>query len=100
MKDKKKGWLLQTVRQMDQGAILSGIGFLLYLGASALGWEMAADLLAIVFGIVSVYVFLSVAEGRRQDKDKVSYSLLWGQGALMILLVSCAVLAIKLRLGL
>ena len=36
MKDNKQGFLLQTVKQMNNGAIVSGIGFLLYVAASAL----------------------------------------------------------------
>ena len=32
----KKSFLLQTVRQMNAGAVVSGLGFLLYLGAAAL----------------------------------------------------------------
>ena len=68
----KKGFLLQTVRQMNGGAALCGVGFLLYLGASALGWVTAADILTIAFGVVSLYVFISVSEGRRKDKEAVS----------------------------
>ena len=96
----KKGFLLQTVKQMNLGAAVSGMGFLLYLGASALGWEALADILTIAFGVVSLYVFLSVSEGRRRDPEAVSYSLLWGTGALALLLCGCAVLAVRLRLGL
>ena len=90
----KKGFLLQTVRQMNGGAALCGVGFLLYLGASALGWVTAADILTIAFGVVSLYVFISVSEGRRKDKEAVSYNLLWGTGALALLLCGCAVLTI------
>ena len=96
----KKGFLLQTVLQMNGGAALCGVGFLLYLGASALGWVTAADILTIAFGVVSLYVFISVSEGRRKDKEAVSYNLLWGTGALALLLCGCAVLTIRLRLGL
>ena len=96
----KKGFLLQTVRQMNGGAALCGVGFLLYLGASALGWVTAADILTIAFGVVSLYVFISVSEGRRKDKEAVSYNLLWRTGALALLLCGCAVLTIRLRLGL
>ena len=100
MKDNKRGFLLQTVKQMNNGAIVSGIGFLLYVAASALQLEVLADILVIAFGIVAVYVLVSVAEGRKKDKTAVSYNLLWGQTALTILLVGCAVLTIRLRLGL
>ena len=66
------------------------------------GFELAlaADLVAIAFGIVGIYVSLSVAEGRRRNKEDVSYNLLWGQLALTIFLVACAVLAVRQRMGL
>lgn len=97
---KRKGILLQTVQQMNAGAIISGIGFLLYLGLSALGWETGADITAVALGVVSVYVFLSVAAGRSRDKEAVSYSLLWGTGALALLLGGSGVLTVRLWLGL
>ena len=50
----KKGFLLQTVKQMNAGAIVSGLGFLLYLALSALELETAADITAVAFGMVSV----------------------------------------------
>ena len=95
----KKGFLLQTVQQMNAGAIVSGLGFLLYLALSALGQETAADIAAVALGMVSVYVFVSVALGRSRDKEAVSYSLLWGTGALALLLGCCGVLTVRLWLG-
>lgn len=100
MKDKRKGLLLQTKKQMNNGAVATGLGFVLYMVLLVLGLEMAADLVAIAFGVVGIYVSLSVLEGRSRDKEDVSYNLLWGQLALTILLVACAVLAVKQRLGL
>lgn len=96
----RSGFLLQTVGQMNAGAIVSGLGFLLYLALSALGLETAADIAAVALGLVSVYVFASVAAGRSRDKEAVSYSLLWGTGALALLMGGCAVLTVKLWLGL
>lgn len=96
----KKGFLLRTVKQMNIGAVVSGLGFLEYLALSALGPETAADASAVVFALVSVYVFASVAAGRSRDKEAVSYSLLWGTGALALLMGGCAVLTVKMRLGL
>lgn len=98
MKDTKKGPL--TTRRINGGAILSGIGFLLYLAARALGWELAADIICIVFGVISMLTFLAAAIGRQKDREAVSYSLLWGTGALALLLGGCAVLTIKMKLGL
>ncbi len=98
MKEKRGIWL-RTVRQMNAGAVLCGGGFLLYLAASAMGWEAAADGIVVVFAVIALYVFGSVSEGRRRAKEAVSYNLLWGQGALTLLLAGCAVLTVKLRLG-
>lgn len=95
----KKRFLLQSIRQMNLGAIVSGVGFLLYLGASALEWTGLANVLALIFAPVSLYIFASVSEGRRRDKETVSYNLLWGQGALTILLCMCAVLTVREWLG-
>lgn len=92
---KPKGFLLHEVRQMNLGAIVSGVGFLLYLGAAALGRQTAAELLSLAFAVVSLYVFASVAAGRKRDKEAVSYNLLWGQGALAILLCLCAALTVR-----
>lgn len=99
-KNEKKGLLFQTTRQINTGAIASGIGFLLYLAASALGWQTAADIMVIIFAVVAVWTFLSAAARRERDKQAVSYCLLWGTGALALLLAGCAVLTIKLYLGL
>lgn len=96
---KPKGFLLREVRQMNLGAIVSGVGFLLYLGAAALGRQTAAELLSLAFAAVSLYVFVSVAAGRKRDKEAVSYNLLWGQGALAILLCLCAALTVREWLG-
>mgnify|MGYP000026922642 FL=1 len=100
MKDKKKGLLLQTKKQMNNGAVATGLGFVLYMVLLVLGQELAADLVAIAFGVVGIYVSLSVMEARSRDKEEISYNLLWGQLALTIFLVACAVLAIRQRLGL
>ena len=100
MKDKKKGLLLQTKKQMNNGAVATGLGFVLYMVLLVLGQELAADLVSIAFGVVGIYVSLSVMEARSRDKEEISYNLLWGQLALTVFLVACAVLAIRQRLGL
>lgn len=97
---RKKGFLLQGVKQLNLGAMVSGAGFLLYLGAAALGRQGAADALSLVFALVSLYVFASAAAERRRDKEAVSYNLLWGMGALAALLCLCAVASLRQRLGL
>ena len=97
---KRKGFLLQGVKQLNLGAVVSGLGFLLVLGASALERRGAADALSLVFALVSLYVFASAAEGRRRDKEAVSHNLLWGTGALALLLCLFAAAAVRQRLGL
>lgn len=96
---RKNSLLLQGVKRLNLGAIVSGIGFLLYLGTAALGWQGAADVLSLAFALVSLYVFASVAAGRRRDREAVSYNLLWGQGALALLTCLCAAATLRERLG-
>ena len=100
MNDKRRGLLFQTKKQMNNGAIATGLGFVLYLVLLVLGLELPADLVAIAFSVVGIFNALSVLAGRRRDREAVSYNLLWGQLALTILLAACAVLAVKQRLGL
>ena len=100
MKKGKKNFLLQTIRQMNIGAGVSGAGFLLYLAASALELGLIADLIALVVGLIAVWVFLSVVEKRRQDKEAVSYNLMWGTGALALMLLFFAMTGIRMHLGL
>lgn len=95
----KKSLLLQTVKQMNIGVSVAGIGFLLYLGTAAMNLEIVKGLLAIVFGAISLYVFLSVAVAREKDKETITYNLLWGSGALAIMLCGIAFLTIKMWLG-
>ena len=97
---KKTGFLLQTTKAMNFGAIFSGVGFLLYLGAAALERRGVADGIAVVFGVISIYVYASIVAGRRRDRQSVSYNLLWGQTALTVLLAACAILGLRQRLGL
>ena len=100
MKDKKGGFLLRTKKQMNNGAIALGLGLVLYMALLMLELTLAADLVAVAFGVVGIYVSLSVLEGRRENREEVSYSLLWGVLALTIMLAACAVLAVRQRLGL
>jgi len=100
MKKEKKWWRLQTVKQMNMGAGISGIGFLLYLAVSAMKLGIIRDLVVIVFAMVSTWVFVSVADGRKKNKEAVSYNLLWGTGALAIMMVFLAFATIRMRLGL
>ena len=96
----KKSLLLQTVKQMNQGVCVAGIGFVLYMAASALNWGVVAGLASIVSFPIALYVFVSVVAGREKDKEAVTYNLLWGSGALAILLLGCAAVPIKTWFGL
>ena len=93
MKEQKK-------KRINRGAFASGIGFALYLALLAVGQQLIADIVSAAFAVVAVWTFLDAAELRGKDKESVSYNLLWGTGALALMLTACAVLAIKQRLGL
>ena len=95
----KKEFFLTTVPQLQKGAILSGIGFSLFVAASALvpalsGW------VALVFAGVSLYVFWSLVLVAGREKGAVGYSLAWGHTAVTLMLCACAVLSVKEWLGL
>ena len=96
---KKEIWL-KPGKQINSGAIVGGIGFVLYILLSALEWKALALIVAIGFGLESLYVFLSTLEWRERDKDSVSYSIMWGTAALALLLLGPAVMTIKMELGL
>lgn len=96
---RRNRFLLQGTRQLNLGAIFSGVGFLLYALAMALNQTAFADLCILFFDVVSVYVFVSVAVERRRNKDAVSYNLLWGQAALTLLICMCAILTLRDKLG-
>lgn len=96
----KKSVLLRTVKEMNIGAAVSAAGFLLYLLAAAVAPRIIVDAVAVLFGVFALYVWASVLAGRRKDKEAVSYNLLWGQSAVTLMLVACAVLGIRMRLGL
>ena len=99
MKKENKNIFMQDVRSIRIGSGVSGVGFLLYLGAAALEWILVKDIIAVIFAVIAIITFLSAADLRQKDKEAVSYNLLWGTGSLAIMLGACAVLGIKLRLG-
>lgn len=96
---KKEIWL-KPGKQINTGAIVGGIGFALYILCSALEWEALALIVAIGFGLESLYTFLSTLEWREKDKDAVGYNIMWGTGALTLLMLVPAAATIKLALGL
>ena len=100
MKNEKKGFTLKTRKQLNWGAAASGLGFLLFLLVSALDLGVLKDIVVVVCALISLWVFVSASDVRKDDKEAVSYNLLWGTGSLAIMLGACAILGIKLRLGL
>ncbi len=100
----KRRFFLSTVEQIRKGAAVAAGGFALYILFSALKWEWVASVSALLFGLWALYVFLSAQVGRVKDphhhsEKDVSYSLLWGTAALMILLLGCGVLGFRMLLG-
>lgn len=79
---------------------LTALGFLLYLIACGVVGQKAAGVVAVIFCVIAVYLFISVAAAREDDKQAVGYNLLWGSGALALMLGACAYLSLKLWLGL
>lgn len=96
---RRNGFLLHGPQQLAMGAVFSGLGFVLYTLATIAGQEWAADALVMIFSVVSVYVFASVAADRRQDKRTVSLNLYLGQAALAILTCMCAILTLWEKTG-
>lgn len=87
--------------QLNAGAITSGVGLLAYLACAALGLpEVISGLVAIAFAMAAVYTFLSILLWpKERKKEEIGYNLLWGQGALTILLTACAVLTVREWIG-
>ena len=100
MKNEKKGFLLKTAKQMNWGAGASALGFFLYLLVSALDLGILKDIVVVAGAVLSLWVFASVADGRNRDKEAVTYNLLWGTGALALMMVFFAFATIRMRLGL
>ena len=72
---------------------------LLYALAMAAGQLWAADGIVLIFSVVSVYVFASVATERRRNKNEVSLNLFLGQAAVTILTCLCAVMTLREKTG-
>ena len=100
MKNEKKGFTLKTRKQLNWGAAVSGLGFLLFLLVSALDLGVLKDIVVVVCALISLWVFVSASDVRKDDKEAVSYNLLWGTGALAIMMVFFAFATLRMRLGL
>mgnify|MGYP000858581531 CR=1 FL=1 len=84
----KKDIWLKPGKELNTGAIIGGIGFAIYIALSALEWR------GLAFGLEAGYAFLSALDCREKDKDSVSYNIVWGTGALAILMLLPAVMTI------
>ena len=100
MKKEKKGPLLKTRKQLNVGAAASALGFLLFLLVSALDLGIVKDIVVVAGAAVSLWVFVSVSDIRKEDKETVSYNLMWGTGALALMMVFFAFATLRMRLGL
>ena len=87
----KKDIWLKPGKELNTGAIIGGIGFAIYIALSALEWRGLALFAALAFGLEAGYAFLSALDCREKDKDSVSYNIVWGTGALAILMLLPAV---------
>lgn len=99
MDSKKNGILMKTTREICIGAAVSGIGFLAYLGAAAMKWQMLSGIISIIFFLIALLSMVSSASLRKRSKEAVSYNLLWGTGALTVLLGACVAVNVKFWLG-
>ena len=96
----KKWFELKTRKQLNRGAWVSALGFVLYLVVSALNLGVLKDIVVVAAAAVSLWVFLCAADVRKDDKETVSYNLLWGTGALAMMLVFFTFATLRMRLGL
>ena len=86
----KKDIWLKPGKQINHGAMVGGVGFLLYIAASALSWDAVALIIAIGFGLESLYTFLSTLTWRERDKEAIGYNIMWGTAALALLMLVLA----------
>lgn len=90
-------FLLTEKKQLNAGAVVSGVGLLAYLVCSALAVsETVTGIVAIAFALAAAYTLLSIVlYPKERKKEEISYNILWGQGALTILLCAAAYLSIQ-----
>ena len=72
----KKDIWLKPGKELNTGAIIGGIGFAIYIALSALEWRGLALFAALAFGL------------------EAGYNIVWGTGALAILMLLPAVMTI------
>ena len=90
----KKDIWLKPGKELNTGAIIGGIGFAIYIALSALEWRGRSSFETVNCFLEVGYAFLSALDCREKDKDSVSYNIVWGTGALAILMLLPAVMTI------
>ncbi|MBE6995932.1 MAG: hypothetical protein E7429_04280 [Ruminococcaceae bacterium] len=100
MEEKKNPRRPVTTKRLNKGSGIGAVCFLLYLAAMALDWAAVAGVIAVAGVGIAGWTCVCAGELRKKDKEAVSYNLLWGSGALTLLLIACAVAGFKVALGL
>ena len=93
--------LLKNLHQLRIGQIVSALGFAVYIVCSALNSAESVQLAVLVlFSLIALWTMASVIfYPRARKKEEVSYNVVWGQGAVTIVLVACTVLTIRQMMG-
>ncbi|MBE6964069.1 MAG: hypothetical protein E7443_05690 [Ruminococcaceae bacterium] len=100
MEENKKPHRPVTAKRLNKGSGIGAACFLLYLAAMALQWAAVAGIIAAAGTVIAGWTCVCAGELRQKDKEAVSYNLLWGSGALTLLLIACAAAGFKVALGL
>lgn len=97
MMKKEKALLFHSVGKVHTGEVLSGVGFLVYLIGSGVKLPDAVLCVPLViFSAAAVWTLVSILTYPKERKrEELSYNILWGQGAVTILLLAGTVLTIK-----
>lgn len=94
-------FFLKNLHQVHMGQIVSAIGLVLYFAAAALA--LPDTLLALEAGIfffVAFWTLLSIlAYPEEKRTEEITYSIIWGQGAVTILLGACFYLTTRSLIG-
>ena len=91
----------KTLRQVTAGRIISGVGLALYLAGSALELSDRVMLVPLIlFALAALWTMLSIVLlPRKLREQEGTVGLIWGQFAVTVLLVGCAVLTVRALLA-
>lgn len=95
-KDMEK-YLFTDRRRLRLGQSLSALGFVLYLAGSALALpETALAAILTVFTMLAVWTMLSIVGYPEDARERdITFSTVWGHGALTLLLAACTWLTLR-----